>query len=196
MPAEGAGALGDRYLSVTPDSPEARGLMWRESSRSCRGAKVVADARVFVRVDAETESDRLTRVDRDEIPDRSLRKAVDSRVERWTCGERVSRETAAGFDPLAAWAAFAVRRLTSGWRRSRASSDSELPTASAALRSMLRATPSGRAIVISRPSTRTDLRDSRVSVMVAPPRSRISSLDGASARASMRFCDAMLWVTA
>ena len=166
--------------------------MCRESSRACRAPNVGADAREVVRVVAEPESDGWTRVDRDEFPDRSLREAEDSRVQRWFCGERASRETTAGFDELA----LAVCGLTSGWRRSRASSDRELPTDSAALRSMLRATPSGRAMVISRPSTLTDLRESRVSVMAAPPRCRTSSLEGAPARTSMRFCDAILWVTA
>jgi hypothetical protein len=60
---------------------------------------------------------------------------------------------------------------------------------------MFRATPSGRAMVISRPSTVMVLRDSLVSVIAAPPRCRISSLDGAPARPSMRVCDAILWVT-
>jgi hypothetical protein len=98
-------------LSVTLGLLGVVALICRESSRTCRAPNVVADARAFGRVDAEPESEGLTRVDGDEIPDRLLRETEDSRVERWTCGGRASRETKAGFDELAALAA---PRLTSG----------------------------------------------------------------------------------
>ena len=66
---------------------------------------------------------------------------------------------------------------------------------SAALRSMLRVTPSGRAMVISRPSIVTVLREIWVWATVTPPRRRTSSRVGPLASPSMRLFDTILWAT-
>jgi hypothetical protein len=55
-----------------------------------------------------------SKADRAEIPDCRLRDDEESRVDRWTSGERVSREAPAGLDELAVPDAFAARGLTSG----------------------------------------------------------------------------------
>ena len=114
MRVDAAGFFADRVSSLLLDSREVRGLGCRDSSRPCRAAISGPDARAIVRAVAGLESDGWTRVERDEIPGRSLCEAEDSRVEYRALGGRASRETPADLDELVAEAVLAVRGLTSG----------------------------------------------------------------------------------
>lgn len=98
-----------------------------------------------------------------------MRTDEDDRDNRSVDADLVSREAVRTLDDLALSGELVARALTRGWRPSRASSERARPVASAALRSMLRAIPSGRAMVISRPFMVTVLRDSPASVIAAPP---------------------------
>jgi hypothetical protein len=112
--------------------------------------------------------------DRFEIAESRVRADEEDRDSRSTDGDLTFREEVRALDDPASLVLRLARALTRGWRRSRASSERARPVVSAALRSMLRAIPSGRAIVISRPFMFTVLRESPDSVIATPPLRRIS----------------------
>jgi hypothetical protein len=131
-------------------------------------------------------------VSRLEVPRCSGRPGEEDRAGPATDGDFGTRVEIPVFDDRAETGALLARTLTVGWRRSRASTERARPVASAAFLSMLRATPSGRAMEISRPFIVTVLCESLASAMACPPFCRISRPVGAEARISMRRVEATL----
>jgi hypothetical protein len=188
------GRCRDRLVPVTPAAAVVRGLRWIPDVVRCSERQ--ADP-MAAPLDLEADlpaPDGCAFSGRAELSSRARGGDGDTAVERPSPIEVLVREALRDLDD-AATEGFesADRLLLSGCRRSKARSDSARSTVSAAWRSMLGATPSGRAIVISRPSIVTVRRESWARGATVPPRRRISSVDGPLARASMRPRDPILW---